>query len=59
MTQSGSLQHRVDAATHSLECARAALKANPGNVSFALDVQKAQMNREAAIMALRRSFKVV
>ncbi len=53
------LQHRVDAATNVLECARAALKANPGNISFALDVQKAQMNREAAIMELRRSFAAV
>ncbi|QIG67431.1 hypothetical protein EVB39_102 [Rhizobium phage RHph_TM3_3_9] len=55
----GSPQHRVHAATHNLEIAKAALAANPGNVTFALDVQKATAAREEAIAALRKTFKVV
>lgn len=53
------LKHRISAATNILECAQEALKANPGNVTLALDLQKAKAARDAAIMELRRTFKVV
>lgn len=53
------LKHRVSAATNVLECAQEALKANPGNVTLALDLQKAKLDRDRAIDAVRASFKLV
>lgn len=53
------LKHRVSAATNVLECAQEALKANPGNVTLALDLQKAKAERDAAIKAMRSTFAVV
>jgi hypothetical protein len=55
----GSPQHKVAAATNALEIARHALAANPGNITFAMDVQKAKAVRDAAIIELRRTFRVI
>jgi hypothetical protein len=52
------LKHRVSAATNILECAREALNANPGNVTLALSLQKAKIDRDAAIAAVRASFHI-
>lgn len=49
------LLHRVSAATNALDIAKAARAANPGNLTIALDYQKALTEREAAIKAARAS----
>ena len=51
--------HRVSAATNKLDIAKAVHAANPKNITYALDVQIAQREREAAILALRSTFKLV
>lgn len=52
------LLHRVSAATNKMEIADAARKGNPGNLTLALDYQKACNEREAAIKAARSSIKL-
>jgi hypothetical protein len=53
------LVHRVSAATNKMELARCAKDANPGNITYAFDYHRAKQEREAAILALRATFKLV